>query len=93
MLFLDFMINLGPKLPRKLTRCTMVTIPSGNGVLVIGVSPTNPVNKDNSRDLYELKSHHMQWKKICRPKSLILQHTPNGVGIIAIPISDDILNG
>ena len=63
----------------------MVTSPSGDGVIVIG--GYNSDTEENSRAIYELKVQTSKWTVLKQS----LEHTPNGAGLIAIPISEEFI--
>ena len=63
----------------------MVTSPSGDGVIVIG--GYNSDKEENSRAIYELKGQTSKWTTLKQS----LEHTPNGAGLIAIPISEEFI--
>ena len=78
-------IFLGPRLPIKLAETAMLTSPSGDGVIVIG--GYNSDTEENSRAIYELKGQTKKWTILKQS----LEHTPNGAGLIAIPISEEFI--
>jgi len=72
----------GPKLPFKLSQASMVTSPTGRGVVIIG--GWNENSKKYSTSLFELDGRTMEWVKLKQK----LEH--GRVGHISFPIPDDL---
>lgn len=53
---------LGPKLPFKLSQASMVTSPTGRGVVIIG--GWNEKSSKYSTSLFELDGRSMEWVKL-----------------------------
>ena len=53
---------IGPKLPFKLSQASMVTSPTGRGVVIIG--GWNENSKKYSTSLFELDGRSMEWVKL-----------------------------
>ena len=66
----------GPNLPLELARHTMVTSPTGKGVIVMGGT--------NSKAMFEL-SQSMEWTRL--EQTLKIGH----LGPLAIPIPDELV--